>query len=149
MLLVGEYKNIHYIDNRNLVVFNYSSLNEGYQKLNLMPPFDVDFMDFKTFDLKYADWIINNDEPFIRFFQIISALHQGLHVYIAINKSPVLDILNESICKLIQQRYGYNYQPINDPTDVNYNDDSDFSIEGLFNFDNDNIRFIRITNIIH
>ena len=47
------------------------------------------------------------------------------------------DIMTESICKLIQQRYGYNYQLLNCKDDINYYDDSDFSIYGLSALDLD------------
>ena len=68
----------------------------------------------------------------------------GEDIYICISNGNVLDFLNESLAKFIQQRYGYNYQMINDISDIDYYDDSSFSVPGLYNYDIDQERYMQI-----
>ena len=68
----------------------------------------------------------------------------GEDIYICISNGNVLDFLNESLAKFIQQRYGYNYQMINDISDIDYYDDSSFSVPGLYKYDIDQERYMQI-----
>ena len=67
MLLVGNKdcipKNLD-----NLVVFNLTSLVEGVEKLNLLPPPNSDYLDqtnYKEFDQFYMNYIFSNDFVFM------------------------------------------------------------------------------------
>ena len=54
--------------------------------------------------------------------------------------------MNESLIKMIQQRYGYNAAVINDINDLDYvnPEDFSFSIQGLHNLDEDKKRLVMI-----
>ena len=73
--------------------------------------------------------------------KIIYNLYLHNHVYILVYQSDTFDIVTESLMKLIQQRYGYHCQWLNEPSDFNYYDDSDFSFNGIYNLDIDRERY--------
>ena len=81
---------------------------------------------------------------FMELMKIIYNLYLHNHVYILVYQSDTFDIVTESLMKLIQQRYGYNYQMINDISDIDYYDDSSFSVPGLYNYDIDQERYMQI-----
>ena len=62
-------------------------------------------------------------------------------VHIMIKNSDYRDVITESLVKLIQQRYGYNVCIVNEIEDFIYTEESDFSIPGLYAYDNDFIRW--------
>lgn len=119
-------------------VLNFTSLYERIPRLNLLPPrefgrnFDYDF------DIVYAQWIFANDYVFFDFMRIIYSIYQGKDVFILID--DVFDQLNESLIKLIQQRYGYEAYKVESLEDYMYADNSNFSEIGLLNLDIDKDR---------
>ena len=52
----------------------------------------------------------------------------------------------ESITKLIQVRYGYCAQYLNEFDDLCLEDESEFSLSGLKTFDEDRERYIQLMN---
>ena len=143
MLLVGN-KDCIPNNLNNLVVFNLTSLVEGVEKLNLLPPPNSDYLNqtnYKEFDQFYMNYIFSNDFVFMELMKIIYNLYLHNHVYILVYQSDTFDIVTESLMKLIQQRYGYHCQWLNEPSDVNYYDDSDFSFNGIYNLDIDRERY--------
>ena len=140
MLLVGDIRCLP--DNLdNLIILNLSSLAEGFQRVRLVPSFTTAYSNDKEFDIVYANYIFSNDEMFMQFMSIVFPLYNGQDVFLLVSRNEnTYDIITESICKLIQQRYGYNYQLLNFKEDIDYYDDSDFSIFGLANLDIDKER---------
>jgi hypothetical protein len=142
MLLVGNYECIpHHIN--GLVMFNLSSLREGYERLNLLPPTtqDYNYYDEKNFDLQYANHILTNESLFLELMKIIYALYEGKDVYILVTRDEFFDMVTESLIKFIQQRYGYISSVLNEPSDIDYVDrEASFSIQGVFNLDQDKER---------
>lgn len=138
MLLYGTIQNL--ITTNDCEVYNFSSLNEEYNNLYLLPPqeFGTDYN--YQFDINYANYILSNDNIFFNFMQIIYNLYLGKDVFILIDDSIQIQGLNESLFKFIQQRYGYEASCINCMEDFLIAEDSSFSDFGLINLDNDKNR---------
>ena len=144
MLLIGDYRSLPYAKEK-FVVLNLSSLVEGFPRVHLVPSVTATYDDDKQFDLAYANYIFSNDSVFMEFMKIIYPLYTGLDVFLLVSRNEnTHDIITESLCKLIQQRYGYNYQLINNTDDINYYDESDFSFYGLQALDIDKERMTNL-----
>lgn len=138
MLLYGTIQNL--ITTSHCEVYNFSSLNESYEKLFIMPPFNFGGDYNYNFDIMYANYILSNDEIFFNFMKIIFNLYLGKDVFILIDDDERIQALNESLFKLIQQRYGYEAYPIQSMEDFLQAEDSSFSDFGLLNLDQDKER---------
>lgn len=148
MLLVGSIKCLPE-DFGKFLILNLSSLVEGFPKVHLVPSVQTQYNNDKEFDIAYANYIFSNDYAFMEFMKIIYPLYEGKDVFLLVSRNEdTYDIVTESLCKLIQQRYGYNYQLLNDKEDINYYDDSGFSIYGLQILDQDKERmtYIAVNN---
>lgn len=144
MLLVGDYRSLPYAREKFLVL-NLSSLVEGFPRVHLVPSVTATYDDDKQFDIAYANYIFSNDQLFMEFMKIIYPLYMGQDVFLLVSRSEnTHDIITESLCKLIQQRYGYNYQLINDSSDIDYYDESNFSLYGLQTLDMDKERMTNL-----
>jgi hypothetical protein len=142
MLLAGSAKCIP--DMKNLMVFNLSSLLEGYHKVDILPPVtQIDYNNQISFDISYSNYIMMNDNIFYEFFsKIINPLYYGVDVYLIVTRNIFYDCITESLFKFIQQRYGYPCAMIGDTTDVDYlNPDVGFTTAGIYNLDLDKERF--------
>ena len=106
--------------NNNMEVYNLTSLFEGYERLNLIPPFDIFDNSTNEFDINYMNWIFSNKEVFNEFNNIIYKLHLGIDICILIADNGVFDIVYESLQKLISERYGYVSNIVNFPEDWDY-----------------------------
>lgn len=94
-------------------------------------------------DQVYASFLMTNSTAFMQLMQVVRDLYFGKNVILLVYREEnVFDPATESLCKFIQQRYGYNYQMVNDYTDLNIYDSSSFSVPGITAFDNDNIRYL-------
>lgn len=140
MLLVGDIRCLpDYID--KFVVLNLSSLAEGFERVHLVPSISASYNDDKQFDIDYANYIFSNNFTFMEFMKIVYPLYTGADVFLLVSRNEnTHDIITESLCKLIQQRYGYNYQLLNNKDDIDYYDDSNFNIYGIQTFDMDKER---------
>ena len=141
-----EYKGI-----RQVVSYNLSSYFNNAPTLNLLVPspnfISEDILSgdcsIPAFDISYHNYILENDDVFLQFMNIIvpAFMHPDVLVQIMIMRSPFSDAITESLLKLIQQRYGYNVYIINEIEDFIYTEESDFSIPGLFTIDQDMSRW--------
>lgn len=128
-----------------VVVLNFSSLSSQFPILDILPRQRFDIDDSQQFDMAFANYILNNDYRFCQFFSIIIQLYYGNDVVVLIRQSEFYDILNESLMKLIQQRYGYIINAVNTIEDLEDLVESSFSIQGLYNLDQDLKRYLSIT----
>lgn len=144
MLLVGNIRSLPR-EHSKFLVLNLSSLVEGYERVHLVPSFSTTYNNDKEFDIAYANYIFSNDFVFMEFMKIVYPLYLGADVFLLVSRNEnTYDIMTESLCKLIQQRYGYNYQLINIEDDIDYYDDSDFSLNGIQALDIDKERMTYI-----
>ena len=120
MLLYGTIQGLNVTE--NCIIYNFSSLNEKYPRLNLYPPLEFG----KEYDYNFD------------MMMIVYNLYQGHDVFLLVDDD--LEGLNESLLKFIQQRYGYNAYRINCLEDLLYTENTDFSTEGLINLDIDKDR---------
>lgn len=130
-------------DISNLVVFNFSSLVEGYDHCNLLPPNKLGAIDEYDFDMKYAHFLVNNDNNFINLMNIICQMYYNRSVYLIISEDEWSMIIVESLLKFIQQRYGLNATYIKSFEDIYYSEDIQFNAYyGINNFDMDRERYL-------
>lgn len=143
MLMVGDHTIPQSIYMKDTIIYNLSSMLEGFPRLRLMPSWQMDVFDELSFDIAYAQFILQNDFAFFDMMQIAANIANGYHVYLMISKEYET-YLNyaASLLKFIQQRYGYNSIEINSIEDYMYaRDDSTFSVPGVLTFDDDMKRF--------
>ena len=74
----------------------------------------------REFDIAYMNYIMNYDDVFCEFFQIIYNLYIGIDVLIIASKDDWSENILESLLKLIQQRYGYDAVYIETDEDYMY-----------------------------
>ena len=150
MLLMGLPNNIP--KDPNIVVFNLTSFKEGLPSLiNLVPHYQEHFntLDELQFDINYAQYVLSSIPAFNELMFIMMNLYDMRDVYITVSKQNwYYESINESLMKLIQQRYGYNYFEINTVEDYEYAKSADyndysFNVQGIFNLDQDKELFIR------
>lgn len=128
------------------IVLNLTSLKEGYDRLNLIPPFDNSiFMDNKLFDMEYAKYLLNNEYAFCELMNVIYSLYNERPVYIMVSVDMYsCDYIAESLQKFISARYGIISNNVSELDDIDYIQDSRFSFDGLHNLDDDKKRYIEI-----
>lgn len=142
MLFLGDYNCIPDID--NLIIYNLSSLAEGYPRVDILPPVeDVNYTDDLGFDIFYCNYIMMNDSIFYEFFsKIMYPLYNGQDIFLIVTRNIFYDRISETITKFIQQRYQYLSAIINDKEDIyDLNLDAGFGINGVYNLDIDKDRF--------
>ena len=142
MIVFGKINSFPVNSVESFVPVNFTGMVEYIDKININLD-NVDIYD-PEFDKVFADIVYNNDDNFLSLFNIIQLLNSGENIYVCITTGDILDCLNEALAKFIQQRYGYNYQMINEVDDINWYDDSGFSVSGLYNYDIDRERYIHI-----
>ena len=128
-----------------VMVYNFSSITEKYPILDILPRKRFDIDDSQQFDISFANYIMSHDYRFCQFFEIILGLYCSFNVFVLVSKNEFFDILNESLMKLIQQRYGYIVNEINTVEDLDCLVEGSFSIQGLYNLDLDNKRYLSLT----
>lgn len=147
MLLVMEPKTLqnlsrvyNTLDNR-LVVLNLNANVQCYTRLNLMPPLGMNTSSME-FDTQYVNLLLSDPNYFMQFMYIMNYLKNGCDVVLLIyNEDTVFNAITETLVKFIQQRYGYNYQFLNDVEDFNQWDQSSFTAPGIIQFDQDYLRY--------
>lgn len=153
MLIAIEPKNyVQYVPAKNTnSVYNFNANISGIRKLNLMPRIangDIAFLSTQEFDDWYIKSIIQNDNNFYAMMQVMVDLRDGKDVFILFfNEEDIFIPILESFLKVIQVRYGYNYQ-IADPN-VDWYQTSGFSTEGILAFDADYERYLTIKQKMH
>ena len=138
MLLYGTIQNLQLTS--NCEVFCFTSLNESYERLNLLPPREFGYVYDYQFDMNYANYILSNDNVFFDLMRIIFNLYIGKDVFILVDDEMYAEGLNDSLLKFIQQRYGYNACRINSLEDFVMSEESGFTEMGLINLDYDKNR---------
>lgn len=154
MIIVGAPNVILPVVHQNpgtFVVYNLSSnlFDDKIEKLNLQYMPEMDYTQ-KDADIAFANTIFSVDAYFCELMKIILPLRDGLNVALLVyREEDFFDASTESLLKLIQQRYGYNYQLLNDVDDFNPWDQSNFDINGTFNLDQDSKRYLNILSNIN
>lgn len=148
MLIVTEpkylYPNLQFLSKNSFIV-NIDANVGGFYHLNLMPDIkQLGNMDpySQEFDMWYTSQILNNETLFMNFMQIVSALRDGRDVVLLMyTGSDIINAMNEVLVKMIQVRYGYNYQVVDCADGIDYYDQSGFTTLGILQVDEDYNRY--------
>lgn len=139
MLMVGTIQNLQTTD--NTVVYNFTSLNERYPRLlHLIPPMSLGARSDYEFDMNYAMYLLSNEPAFFDMMQIVYTMYMGKDVFLLIDGDDRLEMLNESLLKFIQQRYGISAVYITCLDDLLNANDVGFSGIGKLNIQQDKER---------
>lgn len=145
MLVFGPYSCTKkmYDLNQSTIFFNLTSLKEGFERLNLIPPSIQNmYLNDKNFDLLYANYILQNDAVFYEMMKIVYSIYSGNTVYILTSTDlQECDFVAESLQKFIQSRYGIISNNVNSEEDLDFLSECNFSMNGLYNLDIDKERF--------
>jgi hypothetical protein len=144
--MYGDSKAVQIQFNGEGVIYNLTSMIEGFTPLRLLPPNSIGKFTDRDFDIAYMNYVMSNDQVFCEFFQIIYNLYVGVDVFIIASADDWSENILESLLKLIQQRYGYNATKITCEEDYIYACNSDYIPDfapgfGTYNLDQDKERF--------
>ena len=140
----------------SVIKFNLSTYYVDVPTLfNLVPTFtnkqdkSLNDYDNPSFDIAYHRYLLDNNVTFNEFMSIVipANMNPDCLIQVLIKQSEFRDVVTESLLKLIQQRYGYNCYIVNEVEDFIYTDESDFSIPGLFAFEQDRARWFALNNV--
>lgn len=124
-------------------VFNYSGLTENVAQLRLLPFDNLGAFDERDFDMKYAQWILSDDNRFVSMFGMILTLANGNPVYLITNEDTWSMSLIESFMKLLQVRYGITGTLVQTEEDIECAGETDFNpYYGIRFYDEDYNRFM-------
>lgn len=149
MLIFGTAELLPELAKEKFIILNFSSLVTGLEQLHLIPnlkDIPVNIQDEYNFNMAYWNWVLSNDEQFIDLMKIVYPLYCGYNVFVVVNwydssGFTFLASMNETLMKLIQERYGYSASIINTIEDYKYQHnselESEFSPQGILNMDND------------
>lgn len=144
MLIIGAPNAVlPIVTSQPFVILNMSSnlVAKSIPSVNLIQFSGVDYSR-DNIDAQITNAIFSNDMYFCELMKIVFPLFQGRDVALLVyREDDIFDPLTEIIGKIIQQRYGYNYQLINEPEDWQPFDQSSFDINGVFYLDQDIARY--------
>lgn len=138
------------IQNTTQVVMNLNAniMQQDIVQLNLIPMVDLTGVNPQDIDAVYIDAILNEDAHFVALMTIMILLRNGYDVYLlAYSADGVLGPIIEIILKLIQCRYGYNYQLLNGPEDFDPYQQVGFTTIGIQTLDSDSLRYEQIMTL--
>lgn len=150
MLIITEPKILYNISYNpvNTVVLNLNANVTTFETLRLMPPYNWGvYIDSPNFDQEYISLILSYNNYFMEFMKILIPLQRGMDVILLVYKDEtVFDSIVECIVKLIQQRYGYQYNIIDSVTeyDTLNTETSTFTTPGIIQLDQDLNRYYSI-----
>ena len=146
MLLFVNYTLLDYFKDGKATIYNLSSpIEYGIRLHSLVPVFSLwKDKESKEFDINYAESLLNDNNCFINIMRMMTKVYNGNNVVVLVGRDDSSVFITESLLKFIQQRYGYNGCILNDLNDVFYAQESDFSVNGLYNLDIDVQRYMNI-----
>lgn len=142
LLMYGNAKNLN--NAMPATIFNLSSLIDKYPLIGLLPMHNLGAISEYDFDMRYAGWILSDENRFLSFMNIIMNIYTGNNVYIIVDEGPNTELITESLLKLIQQRYGINATYISCIEDFLNSDPAEFSELGRVNLNLDKERYTQI-----
>lgn len=128
-------------------VFNYSSFNEDYKLLGIIPPKEIRISESPDYDKQYFNFIFNNDENFIKFMKLMKPVFEGktVIVLVTLDYNEVFDFMTECLQKLILERYEIPSSIISEKEDFdNLSYESRPYVMGVTNKNEDEKRLARL-----
>lgn len=138
--LIEAYPKLGYASMYNI---NANININGALQLNIMPPLDLmNKLYTEQFDPEYISYIISQDQPFFQFMYPVIDLNNGNDVILFVyNEQNIFAPIIEVILKLIQQRYGYNYQLLDNVFDFDPYQYSGMTAPGITQYQIDRQRW--------
>lgn len=139
------------LNNKPNIVFNLSSVSDMGVRLNIMPPYLMNVFDGRQFDMSYANFLLNNNNAFASYMQIIYNNYLGFNVFIIVGTDSMggRQRITESFMKFIQQRYDIIPRYVQSFDDIpDYYEEDDIHVNGLFNLDADKEKYIYLTTSV-
>lgn len=137
------------LNNKPNIVYNLSSTSMmGIKVGAIVPPYtSVDVYDDKTFDIQYANYLLNDNNAFITYMQMIYNHYLGYNIFIIVGTAGYRERITASFMKFIQQRYAIIPRYIQSFEDIpDYYEEDMIYVDGIFNMDNDKERYIYLTS---
>ena len=142
-LLYGNIQVAKVLGDDNWTIYNFTSYTQGFTNTELIPPNNLGAISEYDFDLKYMNYILEDNYRFCKFMDIVFNFYYHKNIFLIINYEDWSINLVESLLKLIQQRYGINSTMVNEPEDLTSIQDVDFDpYYGIRNFDMDKARYL-------
>lgn len=136
------------LNNKPNLVYNLSSSYIMGIKVDINPPYTTDVFDERTFDIQYANYLLNDNNAFIGLMQMIYNNYLGFNIFILVGVDSFggRERVTESLMKFIQQRYSLIPRYISSFEDIpDYYEEDMIYVDGLFNLDIDKERYIYLT----
>lgn len=146
--LFNNETNSFYLNNKPNLVYNFSSTSNMGVRLNIIPPYTMDVFDERMFDVSYANYLLNDNNAFINYMQMIYNNYLGYNIFIivGIDSFGGRERITESLMKFIQQRYDIIPRYVQSLADIpDYYEEDIIHLNGLFNLDMDKERYIYLT----
>lgn len=145
MLCFMKYKCIDWaLNDEDGEIYNLTAIGNNLSSLDLINLGEYILLNPYE-NISYDDFILNDNTRFATMFNIINKLYNGKNIYLLIGDTDIYDESIEMVQRFIFGRYGYRSQIINDIEDFTYiNDNANFNILGLTNFDIDLTRYLSI-----
>lgn len=129
----------------NWVIYNINGNTTDFKRIDLMPNLGMISASSPEFDNVYVTTILSIDYYFYNFMEITIPLYYGKDVFLLIyDEDTVFNPITETLAKLIQQRYGYQYTLASsyiDIIDTINQGQSLFTAPGITTFDSDFNRY--------
>ena len=145
MLLFGDHTTMPL--EMDIQTVGFLTLKEGLPRIELEFPMNVATSDESEYDMRFAQFILNDDRAFIELMSLMFPLYDNRDIYVTMTKDGgYFEYVAESLGKFIQQRYGYTYAVINENSDYDHlnRNSFTFNINGLYNFDLDKQRYTEL-----
>lgn len=124
-------------------IYNMTSLYEGFYNLHLIPPFNIFDNGSNDMDIAYAQWLFNDQTAYYDLMNILNRIHNGANVCLLTFEDERFGMVEESLQKLLSNRYGIVANIVNDIDDFDYLEDiGPRTVDHISNFDNDRDRFL-------
>lgn len=134
---------------RYFVLNLFSPINMGTALVGLFPPnglLELAPYDSAEFEQLYLNFILNNEDAFQDFVEIMMSYYYNNDVVILTDfVSPVIEPMIDCIIKLINKRYGYGCSIVQELTDLYSAKESEISTEGNIIFLQDKEWYVRRT----
>lgn len=135
-------------DGHIVMNLNANIIDPNIPILNLIPHVNITLPE--DLDSYYIDAILNEDDHFMALMTVMILLKHGHDVYLlSYSADGVLGPIIEIVLKLIQCRYGYNYQLLNNVEDFDPNQQVGFTAVGIMTLDKDTERYEQLMTMLY
>lgn len=157
MIIFASNPDIAQYFKKKTIIYNLSSLYSGYKdatclitNMNIINNTGIptnNYVETVDFDIQYANAIMQDPLMFTTFMDIIQCDYIGYNALILVYREYYRDTVMESLCKLIQQRYGCNAWIVESLDDIETLRESFYTPTGIMQLNNDLNRYYEYCKI--